>query len=134
MLAHGGNLAAQTNSDGVAKPGPPTGLYVLTMAGATAITLGLSTNGDYEVHTDGGLAKSQVQGKWQWDDRLQEFLLTPSTNSPDFGPNAGRLRELRRLRVDRQETDTLQWIPLHDDFWLPPGVKFPTFRRQPGGG
>jgi hypothetical protein len=81
----------------------PTGIYESLMD-MPKFTVQLITNGDYQVRTTALGANSQ-QGRWKWNDKRQEFLLTPATNGAPFR------YEFRRLRVDPREPDTLQWIP-----------------------
>ncbi len=43
------------------------------------------------------------KGKWKWDNQREEFLL----NDGDVWHF-----KFRRFRVDKQQPDTLEWVPL----------------------
>jgi hypothetical protein len=84
----------------------PIGRYVSVGDVPAKITLHFNADGSYEVQTT-GLRTNRQQGSWKWDGARQEFALTPATNSVAFP------YEVRRLRVDAREPETLQWLPLH---------------------
>ena len=100
--------AAQTNTEEALKSKAPTGLFVSATSLHITFTVRLETNGYYQVRAESGspIGIQEQQGTWNWNALKQEFLLTPGTNSGAFH------YEFRRLRVDRQEPDMLQWIPL----------------------
>jgi hypothetical protein len=100
--------AAQTNTEEALKSKAPTGLYVSGTPTSITFTARLETNGNYQVSAELGspIGSQKQEGTWKWNALKQEFLLTPRTNNGAFR------YELRRLRVDKQEPDTLQWIPL----------------------
>jgi len=90
---------AQTNA--------PTGVYVSLTFFPQRLTVELKTNGVYsafETSTNSQSTNSQT-GVWRRDALRRQFSLTPSTNGGTFD-------QLRILRVDPRETNTLQWIPL----------------------
>jgi hypothetical protein len=84
----------------------PIGRYVSVGDVPAKFTLHFNADGSYEVQTT-GLRTNRQQGSWKWDGARQEFALTPATNSVAFP------YEVRRLRVDAREPETLQWLPLH---------------------
>ena len=100
--------AAQTNTEEALKSKAPTGLFVSAASLSITFTVRLETNGYYQVRAESGspIGSQEQEGTWNWNALKQEFLLTPGTNSGAFH------YEFRRLRVNRQEADTLQWIPL----------------------
>jgi hypothetical protein len=67
------------------------------------------TNGEYqaEIGPCGPLGCLSQKGKWQWDDEKQEFLLTRKA------PMDVWHFDFRRFRGDKQQPETLQWVPLH---------------------
>ena len=100
---------SQTHSKAGFKSTALTGVYVSTTP-VGGFTLRLETSGGYQVRAESpsGSASQSEQGRWAWNDATQEFLLTPNAM------NAGGFNfEFRRLRVDPQAPDSLQWIPLH---------------------
>jgi hypothetical protein len=76
----------------------PTGIY--SVETPVRLTLTLETNGTYELRSD----LSVQSGKWHWNLKKQEFRLTPTSKEFPF--------DLRRLRVDRDNPQYLQWIPV----------------------
>jgi hypothetical protein len=100
----------------------PTGLYSSVLDIPERFILQLSTNGDYQVYTTGSPANRQ-HGRWKWDDKRREFLLTPATNSAAF------VYEFRRLRVDPHQPDKLQWIPLHGVYASEGAIDYLRFKR-----
>ena len=122
-----GELSAQTNSEDAPRIKAPTGVYVSGTFLPANFIVNLQTNGEYEVRAESSaLLPRQVQrGKWNWDERRREFLLTPSTNRADFH------YLFRRLRVDRREPDTLQWIPLRSGITTGGGaIDYVRFKRK----
>ena len=127
----GPHTVARTNPSRTAtlQPPAPTGFYTLaTDLGYHYLTISLEGTGEYQVTSELlGLNKfSHTQkGRWTWDPRDQEFLLTPDPASEGLG------FEFRRLRMDNQNSDTLLWLPLQDL----PGSSGPTnyvrFHREP---
>ena len=105
------------------KTNAPTGLYASVTDIPDRFIVQLSTNGDYQVYTTGLRTNSQ-RGRWKWDDKGQEFFLTPSTNSVAFS------YEFRRLRVDPDQADTLQWIPLHGVGATAGAIDYVRFKRK----
>ena len=84
----------------------PTGRYVSISDLPERFVVQISTNGTYKVQTTGLRTNSQ-SGVWNWDDKRQMLQLTPTSNSTRFE------YEFRQLRLDQQQPDTLQWLPLH---------------------
>jgi hypothetical protein len=122
LLASGPiNLAAQTNA--IAKPKTPTGFYVSVAEISPTISIKFDTNGEYQVEIGpcGPLGCMSQKGKWKWDNQREEFLL----NDGDVWHF-----KFRRFRVDKQQPDTLEWVPLIGDGNVV-GV-YPTvrFKRQ----
>lgn len=99
----------------------PTGLYVSTIDVPVTFSVRLSTNGTYEVRTAQGAQREA--GRWRWDQMRKEFLLTP-TNSVAFQ------YEFRRLRVDPQEPETLQWIPQQSTGGAGGATDYVRFKRK----
>jgi hypothetical protein len=117
------STAAQTNSEETLKSKPPTGVYV-SATSPFAFTVRLETNGNYQVREElGPIGSAQEQGTWKWNAQSQEFQLTPTTNDGGFH------HEFRRLRLDEQESGTLQWIPLRGVGALPGAVDYVRLRR-----
>jgi hypothetical protein len=111
-----GSLAAETSTNSNA----PTGLYVSEI-GPSWFIVRLNTNQEYQVYST---PFTNIQeGRWKWDAKRQEFLLTPVTNTNSFG------LEFRRLRVAPHESDTLQWIPLGGGA-APGAIDYIRFKRQ----
>jgi hypothetical protein len=77
----------------------PTGVYAVSSP--IPFILVLRTNGTYEVRWPD---VSTNGGKWQWNCEKQEFRLTPPNKEFPF--------DLRRLRLDRDDQNCLQWIPV----------------------
>jgi hypothetical protein len=100
--------AAQTNTEEALDSKVPTGLYASGTSTFTTFTLRLETNGNYQVLAELGrpIGSQKQEGTWRWNALKHEFLLKPTTNKGAFN------FEFHRLRVDKQETNTLQWIPL----------------------
>ena len=98
------NVAAQTNT--VPKGKPPTGLYASVAEISPKLTMNFGTNGEYQVEIGpcGPLGCLSQKGKWKWEERQREFLLTP------IAPVYLWHFEFRRFRVDKRETDTLEWV------------------------
>jgi hypothetical protein len=122
LLASGPiNLAAQTNA--IAKPKTPTGFYVSVPEISPTISIKFDTNGEYQVEIGpcGPMGCMSQKGKWKWDNQREEFLL----NDGDVWHF-----KFRRFRVDKQQPDTLEWVPLIGDGNVV-GV-YPTvrFKRQ----
>ena len=106
--------AAQTNA--------PTGLYISLLDIPERFTVDLKTNGVYSVLAAGVRTNSQT-GVWKWDDVRRQFLLTPRTNSA-FG------YQLRVLRVDPRQPETLQWIPLGAFGQAGGAIDYVRFKRK----
>lgn len=81
-----------------ARSGPPTGRYC--SGPPVPLTVVLYTAGAYEVRSD----RRSQRGLWKWDEQHQEFSLVPLSE--------GFPLALRRLRVDRDDPNCLQWIPV----------------------
>jgi hypothetical protein len=98
------SVAAQTNV--IAKPKAPTGFYVSVAEISPTISMKFGTNGEYqaEIGPCGPLGCMSRKGKWKWDDQRQEFLLTPIDSGGLWN------FEFRRVRADKQEPDTLEWV------------------------
>jgi hypothetical protein len=77
---------------------PPTGFY--SLGDPVRLTVQLDANGSYEARSD----RSSQRGTWKWDEQQRELLLTPRSGNLPFA--------LRRLRVDRDDPDGLQCIPV----------------------
>jgi len=75
----------------------PTGTYAT--GSPVRLALHLDTNGTYEVQSD----RCTQRGTWEWDRKQRELRLKPTAGKLPF--------DLRRLRVDRDDPDCLQWIP-----------------------
>ena len=118
--------AAQTNTAGALKSNAPTGLYVSAMFLPSALTVRLETNGLYQVREESGrpTGSQHEEGTWKWNAEKQEFQLTPKTNSGGFR------YEFRRLRADKQESNTLQWIPLHGAGGSGGAIDYIRFKRK----
>ena len=99
----------QTRSKAGLKSTAPTGVYASTTP-VGGFILRLETGGGYQVLAESPSSSStqSEKGRWAWNDAAHEFLLTPNPASTE-----GFNFEFRRLRVDPQAPDTLQWIPLH---------------------
>lgn len=97
---------AQTNA--VDKPKAPTGFYVSVAEISPTFSIRLGTNGEYQVEIGpcGPLGCLSQKGKWQWNEQQEEFLLTPTA------PVDLWHFDFRRIRVDKVEPQTLQWVPL----------------------
>lgn len=124
-----GESSAQTNSEDASKIKAPTGVYVSGTSLPANFIVSLQTNGEYEVRVESSrvLPRQVQRGKWYWDERRRESLLTPSTNSTGFH------YEFRRLRVDPQEPGTLQWIPLRSGITTGGGaIDYIRFKRKTG--
>ena len=117
-LTHVG-FAAGTNGDTNA----PTGLYASVSDLPERFVVQLSTNGTYKVHATGLRTNSQ-SGVWKWDDKRQQFLLTPDPNNSSFS------YEFRRLRVDQRQPDTLQWLPLHGTVTMEGAIDYVRLKRK----
>lgn len=102
----------------------PTGVYVSLSSMPERITIDLKTNGLYTVLAMGLNTNSQT-GVWKWDEAKRQFSLTPNTNS--VFPY-----ELRVLRVDPRQSDTLQWIPLKGIGSASGAIDFVRFKRKQG--
>jgi len=96
----------------------PTGTY--TTGSPVRLTLHLGTNGTYEVQRDGGTQR----GTWEWDRKEREFRLKPAAGKFPF--------DLRRLRVDRDDPDCLQWIPVPPVTGGAGAIDYVRFKRQKG--
>jgi hypothetical protein len=103
----------------------PIGRYVSVGDVPAKFTLHFNADGSYEVQTT-GLRTNRQRGSWKWDGARQEFALTPATNSVAFP------YEVRRLRVDAREPETLQWLPLHgiDAGAASGAIDYKRFRRK----
>ena len=101
------NLSAETNA--LVKPKAPTGFYVSVPEITPTLSMKFGTNGEYQVEIGpcGPLGCLSQKGKWKWDHQREEFLLTPTA------PVDLWHFDFRRFTVDKQEPDTLQWVPLH---------------------
>lgn len=99
----------QTRSKAGLKSTAPTGVYASTTL-VGRFTLRLETGGGYQVLAEfpSDASTQSEKGRWAWNDAAHEFLLTPNPTSA-----GGFNFEFRRLRLDPQAPDTLQWIPLH---------------------
>ena len=119
------NSLAQTNPEEALKTKAPSGNFVSTISMPTFF-LRLETNGTYQVRVESpapiGIQKQG--GTWKWNAPRQEFLLSPTTNGGPFG------YEFRRLRVDKQESDTLQWIPLQGVGASAGAIDYIRFKRR----
>ena len=94
-------------ADGVSsKTNAPTGVYASLSAAPERFTVELQTNGIYTVLVTGLMSTNRQSGTWSWDGVKRQFSLKPNTNGGAF------LYELRLLRLDPRQPDTLQWIPL----------------------
>lgn len=100
----------QTRSKTGFKSTAPTGVYASTTPVARFIVR-LEADGSYLVRAESSLAAASrsEEGRWRWNDASREFRLTPNATKVGDGFDF----EFRRLRVDPQAPDTLQWIPLH---------------------
>jgi hypothetical protein len=108
----------------------PLGFYTLvTDLGYHYLTISLEGAGDYQVTSEligfNKFTRTQ-RGRWTWNPRRQEFLLTPNTASESLG------FEFRRLRVDEQNPDTLQWLPLNKSTEQSGTSEPIRFRRENG--
>jgi hypothetical protein len=103
----------------------PTGLYVSLSDLPERFVVDLKTNGAYTVLSTGMSTNSQ-SGVWKWDDAKREFRLTPGTNGGAFS------YELRVLRIDPRQPDTLQWIPLHGIGTATGAIDYVRFKRKDG--
>jgi hypothetical protein len=119
------NIAAQTNAEGTLKSKAPTGNYDSAI-GIHTFFVRLETNGAYQVRVESRapIRIQQQEGTWKWSAPRQEFLLTPMTNGEGFND------EFRRLRVDKQESDTLQWIPLQGVGASAGAIDYIRFKRR----
>jgi hypothetical protein len=84
------------------------------------LTLHLGTNGTYEVRAE----SQKQQGTWTWDSKHREFRLRPTPGKFPF--------DLRRLRVDRDDPDCLQWIPVPPVTGGAGAIDYVRFKRQKG--
>ena len=121
---------SQTHTGAPLKSSAPTGVYVSATSVGTGFTVRLDDSGDYLVRAESDslppLGSQSQQGRWVWNEQRQEFLLTPNASS-------GRFQfEFRRLRVDKHEPDTLQWIPLHGAGASAGAIDYVRFKRQKG--
>jgi hypothetical protein len=102
----------------------PIGRYISIGDQSAKFTLRLNADGNYEVLAT-GLSTNRQQGSWKWDGARQEFALTPATNSVAFP------YELRRLRVDAREPETLQWLPVNGmGVEVSGAVQYKRFKRK----
>lgn len=101
----------------------PTGLYVSLSDLPDRFIVDLKTNGVYTVMTTGLRTNSQ-SGVWRWNDAKREFLLTPVTNGGAFS------YELRVLRIDPRQADTLQWILPHGVGTATGAIEYVRFSRK----
>lgn len=132
LLAVGSALLLSVGSDGLAaEPSinskPPTGLYVSVTGISPNLIVRLGANGDYEVRPNSraAIGNQSQHGYWKWDARRKEFLLSPMDNPVSFP------YEFRRLRVDPNQSDTLQWIPLQSGAPVGAGViDYVRFKRE----
>ena len=88
------------------KTNAPTGVYVSLSAAPERFTVELQTNGTYTVLLTGLRSTNRESGAWSWDGIKRQFSLKPNTNGGAFS------YELRLLRLDPRQPDTLQWIHL----------------------
>jgi len=118
------NVAAQSNA--IAKPKAPTGFYVSVSEISPTFNITFGTNGEYQVEIGpcGPLGCLSQKGKWKWDDQREEFFLTPRE------PVDLWHFDFRRFRVDKQEPDTLLWVPLHGAGNVLGVYRSVRFRRQ----
>jgi hypothetical protein len=120
---------AHTQPDSRRSVPAPLGFYTLvTDLGYHYLTISLESTGDYQVTSEligfNKFTRTQ-RGRWTWNPHRQEFLLTPDAGSETLG------FEFRRLRVDEQNPDTLQWLPLKNSTEHS-GTEPIRFRRENG--
>lgn len=101
----------------------PTGVYVSLSAIPERFTVELKTNGVYSVSVTGLRTNSQA-GVWKWDALRQQFSLTPRTKGGAFD------YQLRVLRVDPRQSETLQWIPLGGIGQASGAIDYVRFKRK----
>ena len=101
----------------------PTGVYVSLSDIPERFTVDLKTNGVYSALATGLRTNSQT-GVWRWDEVGRRFLLTPSTNGGTLG------YQLRVLRVDPRQPETLQWIPLGGIGQAAGAIEYVRFKRK----
>ena len=96
------DVVAQTNN--AAQPKAPTGVYVSVKEIIPTFTMRIATNGNYQVDVGacGPLGCPSLEGTWKWDSQRQEFLMDSKGYHWHF--------EFRRLRVDKPEPGTLEWV------------------------
>jgi len=117
-------FAAET----IANTNAPTGFYVSLSDEPELFIIDLMTNGVYTVQAT-GVSTSSQSGVWRWSAEKREFLLTPGTNGNAFS------YELRVLRIDPQQVDTLQWVPLQALAATSGATDYVRFKRvDPGVG
>jgi hypothetical protein len=80
-------------------------------------------NGAYSAVTTGLRTNSQT-GVWRWESARRQFSLTPSKNGSAFE------YQLRVLRVDPRQPQTLQWIPLGGIGRMSGAVDYIRFKRK----
>ena len=99
-------VAAQTNA--AAKLNPPTGLYFSVAEISPTFNIKFGTNGEYQVEVGRCVPLGCIsqKGKWKWDNQKREFTLTPEEPADLWHFN------FRRFAADKQEPDTLEWVPL----------------------
>jgi hypothetical protein len=112
-------FAAETNTNTTA----PTGLYLSLSDRPERITVDLKTNGVYTVLVT-GLQTNRRSGLWTWDGEKQQFLLTPGTNTSTLA------YEIRILRVDPRQEQTLQWIPSRGIGTMAGAIDYVRFKRK----
>lgn len=119
---------SQTPTNASFKSSAPTGVYV-SATPVGGFTVRLDASGDYLVSAEslvpGG--NQNQKGRWVWNAQRREFLLTPNTTV-----NGHFQFEFRRLRVDKHEPDTLQWIPLHGVRTSAGTIEYVRLKREKG--
>jgi hypothetical protein len=111
--------AAETNTNTTV----PAGLYLSLSDRPERITVDLKTNGVYTVLVT-GLQTNRQSGLWTWDGTKQQFLLTPGTNTSTLA------YEIRILRVDPRQEQTLQWIPSRGIGTMAGAIDYVRFKRK----
>jgi hypothetical protein len=125
------SVEAQTNS--ITQPKAPTGFYVTVPEISPKMTLRIATNGNYHVVVwPCGLGECRTQeGTWRWDSEGEDLLLTRSTQELLITENARF--DFRRFHINRQEPNTLEWIPRQGTNNVLGVYKTIKFSRQPDG-
>jgi hypothetical protein len=108
--------AQETTTPRQSQTNAPTGTYAT--GSPVRLTLHLGTTGTYEVQCDLGTQ----HGTWEWDRKQREFRLKPTPGKFPF--------DLRRLRLDRDDPECLQWIPVPPVASGAGAIDYVRFKRQ----